>query len=346
MTTRTSNRTTNTKTSRAQPARPGKLPRGSWTAILKRSIREMKDDDLTDRSAALTYYGVLALFPALLVVVSVLGLLGESTTQKVLDNLGQATPGDVNDFLRNVVSQVQGRAGAASIAAIVGLAIALWSASGYVAAFMRAANVIYDIDEGRPVWRTATVRLLTTIGLVIMLVVAAAIVVLTGPIATQVGDAIGVGNGIVLAWDIAKWPVLVVLVGGMLTLLYKSTPNVKQPGFKWASPGVAIAVLVWMIGSGAFAVYVGFSGSYNKTYGSLATVIIFLVWLWLTNTAILLGAEVNAEVQRERAIQAGLPANVEPFTEARDVRKLDADQRERVEKANRIRRRLFHRAPN
>lgn len=329
----------------ALPERPSKLPRASWSTILKRSVHELKADDLTDRAAALTYYGVLALFPALLVIVSVLGLLGKSTTRKVLNNLGQATPSSVNDFLHTVVSQVQGRAGAASVAGVVGLVIALWSASGYVAAFMRAANVIYDIDEGRPVWKTAPVRLLTTVALVVMLVIAAAIVVLTGPIATQVGAAFGVGHAAVLAWDIAKWPVLVALVGVMLTLLYEATPNVKQPGLRWASPGVITAVIIWMIASGAFAVYVAFSGSYNKTYGSLATVIVFLVWLWITNIAILLGAEVAAETQRERAMRAGLPKDVEPFAEPRDVRKLDAAKRKEVEHANRMRRRLFQRPP-
>jgi membrane protein len=186
----------------------------------------------------------------------------------------------------------------AGIAGIIGLLVALWSASGYVAAFMRAGNAIYDIDEGRPIWKTAPVRLLTTLALVIMLVVAAAIVVLTGPIAQQVGSAFGIGSTAVLVWDIVKWPVLLVLVSMMVTLLYKATPNVKQPGFRWISAGGILAVVIWLIVSALFAVYVSFSGSYNKTYGSLATVIVFLVWLWLTNIAILLGAEFNAELQR------------------------------------------------
>jgi membrane protein len=323
---------------------PTKLPRASWAAILKRSIREYKQDDIADRAAALTYFGVLSIFPGALVLVSILGLLGKSTTQKVLNNLGDAAPSGVNSFLHTVVSQVQGRAGTASIAAIVGIAIALWSASGYVAAFIRAANVIYDVGEGRPMLKTAAVRLFTTIALVIMLVIAAAIVVLTGPVATQVGQAFGIGHAAVLAWDIAKWPVLVLIVGLMLALLYKATPNVKQPGFKWISAGVILAVILWMIASGAFAVYVAFSGSYNKTYGSLATVIVFLVWLWISNSALLLGAEFNAELQRERAIRAGLPEDVEPYGEVRDTRKLDGAERARAEKASRVHRRLFHRA--
>jgi len=325
-------------------ARPGPapqgltdMPRAGWIAILKRSLREFKHDDVTDRAAALTYFGVLALFPAVLVLVSVLGLLGKSTTHKVLDNVAKIAPGGVHTFLNGVVTQVQGKAGIAGIAGIIGLLVALWSASGYVAAFMRASNAIYDVDEGRPIWKTIPVRLLTTLALVIMLVIAAAIVVLTGPIANQVGQAFGIGNAAVLAWEIAKWPVLLVIVSIMISLLYKASPNVQQPDFRWISAGGVIAVAIWLIASGAFALYVSFSGSYNKTYGSLATVIIFLVWLWISNIAILLGAEFNAESQRERAIRAGLPEDLEPFAELRDTRKLDEPEKRRVEEAERTR---------
>lgn len=317
-----------------------KLPRDAWSAVFKRSVREFKRDGVTDLAAALTYYGLLALFPGLLVVVSVLGFLGKSTTQNLLKNIGEIAPGGVHTFLSGVVNQVQGRAGAATIAAVVGIAIALWSASGYVAAFMRAANSIYEVDEGRPIWKTAPVRLLTTLAQVVMLVVAAAIVVLTGPIANKVGQGLGVGHAAVLAWDIAKWPVLIVLVSAMVTLLYKATPNVKQPGLRWLSAGAVLAVIIWIVASAAFAVFVSFSGSYNKTYGAFATAIIFLVWLWISNVAILLGAEFNAEGQRERAIRAGLPEDVEPFAELRDTRKLDDRQKAQVEQAGRVRSRL------
>jgi membrane protein len=312
------------------------MPRAGWLAILKRSIREFKHDDITDRAAALTYFGVLALFPAMLVLVSILGLLGKSTTQQVLTNLGQVAPGGVNSFLKGVVTQVQG------IAGIIGLLVALWSASGYVAAFMRATNAIYDVDEGRPIWKTAPIRAATTIALVVMLVIAAAIVVLTGPIAKQVGTAFGIGHTAVLIWDIVKWPVLLIIVSVMISLLYKASPNVRQPTFRWISAGGVVAVILWLIASGLFTVYVSFSGSYNKTYGSLATVIVFLVWLWISNIAILLGAEFNAETQRERAIRAGLPEDVEPFAELRDTRKLDDPEKRRVEEAGHTRDRTMN----
>src|SRR2546421_3437773 len=324
-----------TTRTRSVPQALTDIPRSGWLAVLKRAVREFKHDDITDRAAALTYFGVLALFPAMLVLVSILGLLGKSTTQQVLNNVAQIAPGGVHTFLNGVVTQVQGKAGIAGIAGIIGLLVAFWSASGYVAAFMRALNAIYDVDEGRPIWKTVPVRVITTLALVIMLVIAAAIVVLTGPIAHEVGTAFGIGHAAVVTWDIAKWPVLVIIVIVMISLLYKATPNVRQPAFRWISAGGILAVIIWLIASGLFAVYVSLSGSYNKTYGSLATVIIFLVWLWISNIAILLGAEFNAETQRERAIRAGLPEDAEPFAELRDTRKLDDREKRRVDQARR-----------
>lgn len=319
------------------PREPTEMPKAGWVSILKRSIKQFKHDDVTDRAAALTYFGVLALFPGMLVLVSILGLLGQSTTQTVLDNIGQVAPGGVNDFLRTVIEQVQGKAGAASVAAIVGLVLAVWSASAYVAAFMRASNAIYEVDEGRPIWKTAPLRLALTIAVVILLVICLVIVAVTGPVADQVGQAFGIGDTFVLVWNIAKWPVLLIAVSLMISLLYKASPNVKQPRFRWISLGGVIAVVLWLVASLLFAVYVSFAGSYNATYGSLATVIIFLVWLWISNIAILLGLEFDAETQRERAIRAGMPEHVEPFTELRDTRKLDEAEQRRVEEASRLR---------
>jgi membrane protein len=319
------------------PGTPADIPKSGWRSILRRSVRQFKHDDVLDRAAALTYFGVLALFPGILVLVSILGLMGASTMQKVLDNLHQVAPGGVNKFLRTVIEQVQGRSGAASIGAIVGLVIALWSASAYVAAFMRATNSIYEVDEGRPAWRTIPLRLGVTLIVVVMLVVCAVLVVVTGPIASQIGRAIGIGHTAVTVWDVAKWPVLLVVVSFMFSLLYWACPNVKQPGFKWITPGGVIAVVAWLIASALFAVYVAFSGSYNKTYGALATTMVFLVWLWITNIAILLGVEFNAESERQRAIQAGMPANVEPFVDLRDTRKLDEPQRQQADAAARTR---------
>jgi membrane protein len=323
------------------PDAPTDIPRAGWREILKRALQQFKHDDITDRAAALTYFGVLAIFPGMLVLVSILGLLGSHTTQTLLDNVGQIAPGNVKSFLNTVIEQTQGRAGAASAGAIVGLLVAIWSASGYVAAFMRAANKIYGVDEGRPVWKTAPVRLAVTIVIMVLLIVSALMVAVTGTIASQVGKAFGIGHTAVLVWDIAKWPVLLVLVSVMFSLLYWACPNVKQPGIRWISPGGIIAVVIWLVVSAGFGVYVSFSGSYNKTYGSLATIIVFLVWLWITNIAVLLGAEFNAEAEHQRVIEAGLPADVEPFVQVRDTRKLSDDETNKVRAAEEHRERVL-----
>ena len=315
---------------RRAPDAPTKLPKGAWGVVLKGSLREFKDDELTDRAAALTYYGVLALFPALLVLVAVLGLTGKSTTDQVLNNLQQFAPGSARNIITSAVQQLQGNAGIGSIMAIVGLVVAVWSASGYVAAFIRAANAVYDMPEGRPVWKLLPVRLGVTVVLMVLAVISALIVVFTGSLARKAGQVLGIGDTALAVWSIAKWPVLVVLVTVMIAILYWATPNARVKGFRWITPGSFLALLIWMIASGAFAIYVANFASYNKTYGSMAGVIVFLLWLWITNLAILLGLEFDAEAVRQRAVVGGLPAGTEPYTQPRDTRKWDEQDRRRL----------------
>jgi membrane protein len=297
---------------------------GSTGAVLKRTVKGFSKDNLTDWAAALTYFGVLAIFPALIVLVSILGLVGDSATQPLIDNLGTVAPGPAKEIFTNALKNLQGDQGAAGVLFIIGLLGALWSASGYVAAFMRASNSIYDMEEGRPVWKTLPVRVGLTIVLLTLLAVTTIAVVLTGGLAEKVGDLIGLGSTAVTVWNIAKWPVLLLVVSFMFALLYWAAPNVKQPGFRWVSPGGILAVVGWLIASGAFAFYVGNFGSYNKTYGALGGVVVFLVWLWISNIMILLGAEFNAELERGRAIEGGMrPEDREPFAEPRDTRKME-----------------------
>jgi membrane protein len=306
------------------PDEPTDLGGRGWWAALKRTVKEFKEDNLTDWAAALTYYGVLAIFPALIVLVSILGLVGDSATQPLIDNLGTVAPGPAKEIFTNALKNLQGDQGAAGVLFIIGLLGALWSASGYVAAFMRASNSIYDMEEGRPVWKTLPVRVGLTIVLLTLLAVTTIAVVLTGGLAEKVGDLIGLGSTAVTVWNIAKWPVLLLVVSFMFALLYWAAPNVKQPGFRWVSPGGILAVVGWLIASGAFAFYVGNFGSYNKTYGALGGVVVFLVWLWISNIMILLGAEFNAELQRGRAIEGGMrPPDKEPFVEPRDTTKIE-----------------------
>ena len=308
------------------PGGPTDLEKRSWLDVLKRTVREFREDELTDRAAALTYYGVLAIFPAILALVSVLGLVGPSATQPLIDNIGQVAPGAAKEIFSTAVQNLQKSQGAGGVLFVVGLAGAVWSASGYVAAFMRASNAIYEIEEGRPFWKKAPVRLGVTMVLGLLLVISALAVVLTGELADQVGRVLGIGKAAVTVWDIAKWPVLLVIVSLMFAILYWASPNVKQPGFRWLSPGGLLAVVVWVLASGAFALYVANFASYNKTYGTLGGVIIFLVWLWLSNLAVLLGAEFNAELERGRQIEAGHPPEKEPFLEPRDTRKMKGDR--------------------
>jgi membrane protein len=267
---------------------------------------------------------VLAIFPALIVLVSILGLVGESATQPLIDNLGTVAPGPAQEIFTSAIENLQGDQGAAGVLFVIGLLGALWSASGYVAAFMRASNAIYDMEEGRPIWKTLPVRVVLTLVLLTLLAISTIAVVLTGGIAEKVGDVVGLGSTAVDVWNIVKWPVLLLVVSFMFALLYWAAPNVKHPGFRWISPGGVLAVIGWLIASGAFALYVSNFGSYNKTYGALGGVVVFLVWLWISNIMILLGAEFNAELERERAIEDGMrPPDKEPFVEPRDTRKME-----------------------
>jgi membrane protein len=306
------------------PDKPGELDRGSWWQAIKRTVREFREDNLTDWAAALTYYAILAVFPALLALVSIVGLMGSSTTQSLIDNLGQVAPGPAKDIFTSAIENLQQNQGAAGIMLIVGLALAIWSASGYVSAFMRASNTIYDVEEGRPVWKSIPTRVGTTLVLLLLLAITAVGVVLTGGLAEQVGKVLGIDKTAVDVWNIAKWPVLIGIVSLMFAILYYAAPNVKHPKFRWVSPGGLLAVVLWIAASVAFAFYVANFSSYNETYGAIGGVIVFLTWLWITNIAVLFGAELNAELERGRQIEAGMPEEREPFLEPRDTRKMES----------------------
>ena len=302
----------------APPKDPTEVIKTNWKDVVRRTIREFKEDDLTLLAAALTYYGVLSLFPGMLVLVSILGLLGESTTQPLVDNLTALTPGPARDVVMSSIRNLQDASGAAGFAFVLGILGALWSASGYVGGFMRASNIIYEVEEGRPFWKLRPLQIAVTVLLVLVAAVISLSIVVTGPLAQRVGDVIGLGDTTVTLWNIAKWPVIAIVVSQVIAFLYWVAPNVRQPGYRWISPGGIFAVVLWILASAAFAFYVSQFGSYNKTYGSLTAVIVFLVWLWITNVVILLGAEMNAEVERERQIKQGHPPEEEPFLPQRE----------------------------
>ncbi len=293
---------TATRHADADVARPAGTIRIAPRSVAGRVWREARADGLTDWAAALTYYGVLSVFPALLALVSVLGLIGASAIDPLIDNLTTAAPGPAKDIVVSALEGLQRNQSGAGLTFALGLGGALWAASGYVGAFIRAANTIWDVEEGRPFWKTVPLRLVVTVVTLLMLATVAIAVTVTGPLAREVGDLVGVGSAAVTAWDIAKWPVLLLVLTFLLAILYWASPDVQHPRLRWVTPGGMIAVLLWIAASAGFAFYVANFGSYNATYGSLGGIIVFLIWLWVSNIALLVGAEINAELGRERQV--------------------------------------------
>jgi membrane protein len=289
---------------RADYAPSGADPKPTTGGTLKRTLKEFSEDNLTDWAAALTYYGVLALFPAIVALLSIIGLIADP--KQITDALTAVVPGDAATTIEPVIKQLASKQ-AAGFGLVLGLVGAIWSASGYVGAFTRAANVVYETPEGRKIWKLKPLQLLVTLIGVLFAAVIVAMVVLSGPVVDAIGRGLGLGPTVLTVWNIAKWPVIVILVALMLAVLYYSTPNVKLRGFKWVSPGAGVALLVWAVASALFAFYVANFGSYNKTYGALAGVIIFLVWFWLTNVAVLFGIELDAEIERTKELKEGVP---------------------------------------
>jgi membrane protein len=297
------------KRSARRPEGPAHARKGSLFQTVKRTVAEFSEDNLTDAAAALTYYAVLSIFPALLAMISIVALVTDpQTIIKVLtDVVSSIGPASAVDTFKGPIEGLTKSSGTAGIMVIVGIAAALWTASGYVGAFMRASNVIYEVEEGRSFIKLRPLQMLVTLVLVVLLALVLASLVLTGPIASAVGSAVGLGGTAVTAWNIAKWPVLFLVVVFMITVLYYASPNAKLGGLKSTLPGSALAIIVWLLASAGFAFYVGNFGSYNKTYGALGGIIVFLVWLWITNVAILVGAELNAERERSRQLARDVP---------------------------------------
>jgi membrane protein len=295
----------------AAPGSPTDIRPRNWGAVFKRTVKEFRDDNLTDWAAALTYYGLLALFPALIALVSIVGLLGQSTVDALVSNI-QAIPaaGSGKKIILDAIDNISNHRSQAGLAFVLGLALALWSASSYVGAFIRASNAIYEKDEGRPFYKLRPIQVGVTLVMVILITLCLAAIVVTGPVTKQVGQALGLGNTGQTIFDIVKWPVILLVVSLMFSLLYYAAPNVKHPGFKWITPGGVLAVVAWLIASAAFALYVN-NFPNNKTYGSFGGVIVFLTWLWISNIALLFGQELNAELERQRELDAGLPAEKE-----------------------------------
>ena len=289
------------------PDSPTDLPKESWLATLKRTLLEFKEDKLNHWAAALTFYAVLSLFPALLVMVALVGLFADpqTVTKFLTDVIGSLGPASAVDTFRAPIESITSNPAGAGFAAIVGVAAALWSASGYVSAFTDASNVIYEVDEGRPFWKLKPLQLLVTFVTIVLVAITVIALIVSGPLARAVGDAIGLSDVAVTAWQWGKWPVMLGLVLVILHVLYFVAPNARI-GRKWVSGGAVLTLVVWILASVAFAFYVGNFGSYDKVYGTMGGVVVFLLWLWITNMAVLLGVEFNAETERTRELHAGV----------------------------------------
>jgi len=311
-----------------QDVGPTDIPGTGRMAILKRTFKEFQEDNITDWAAALTYYSVLALFPALIALVAIVGLFGQypQTTNSILDILRSAGAEQsvVDSFESTINGVIQNKGGAGALLG-VGLLVALWSASGYIGAFMRASNAIWEIPEGRPFWKLRPLQVVVTLVMVMLLAFVLIALVVSGPLAEAVGDQIGLGSVAVTVYSIAKWPIMAGVVVLMLAVLYYVAPNARLPKFQWISPGAIVALIVWIVATVAFFFYVRNFGSYNKTYGTLGGAVSMLVWLWISNIAILFGQQLNSEIERGRELSAGVPAEEEIQLPLRDTPKKDKE---------------------
>ncbi|HEX7298685.1 MAG TPA: YihY/virulence factor BrkB family protein [Solirubrobacteraceae bacterium] len=311
---------------------------GRW-AVLKRTYMEFKEDNLTDWAAALTYYAVLALFPALLALVALVGIFGQypQTTNALVDIARQVTGGNsALDGLKGTIDGIVRNKGGAGALLGLGLAGAVWSASGYIGAFMRASNAIYEVPEGRPFWKLRPLQVLVTLVMVLLVALLLVALVVSGPLAEAIGDQLGLGSAAVTAYQIAKWPIMAGVVLVILALLYYVAPSARLPRIQWLSPGALVALVVWVVASALFGLYVANFGSYNKTYGTLGGAISLLVWMWISNLAILFGQELNAEIERGRELTAGLPAERDLQLEPRGRPKDLEAEGERVSREGRF----------
>jgi membrane protein len=292
-----------------KPESPPDLHKRSWSYTSKMAFAEYKRDQCSDLAAALTFYAIAAVFPAFIVLAALVGLIGQSqrTADALLGLIGDLGQRDVADQLRGPITSLAQSHGA-GIALIVGTLGALWSASAYVGAFGRAMNRIYEVDEGRPVWKLRPLNILVSLVVIVGAAVLLLSAALTGRLADQINQRLGLPDSMLSVWSYAKWPLMLVVVTMIVAVLYYATPNVQQPRFRWMSVGAVLAIVLWIVGSLGFAFYVGRFGHYDRTYGSLGGTIVFLLWLWLTNSALLFGAEFDAELERARELQAGIEA--------------------------------------
>ncbi|MCD1573105.1 YihY/virulence factor BrkB family protein [Agromyces mediolanus] len=325
-----------------RPASPVQLSRAAWWVAARRTARTFFEGNGIDRAAALAFFSVLALFPAILVTASILALAGQEgrALGAAIDLAGDVLPRETVEFLRERLGEFA-VSPAATLGVVTGAVVALWTASAYVTAFGRAMNDVYGVDEGRPVWKLRGIQLLVTAGFLALVSIIVLLLLLGGGIATAVAEQLGAGEAVQLTWAIARWPLMFAVLVCLIALLYRATPNVRQPRFRWLSVGAVLAIVVVAGASAAFAWYLTAFADYDRVYGSLAGAVVFLVWLWLVNGGLLIGAAFDAELERARELQAGAHAEDRILLEPRDTTRM-ARNAERIaaerERARRLRR--------
>lgn len=310
---------------------PAQLSRDDWRVILTRTWHEFRINQVYDIAAALTYYAVLATFPAILATLALLGIFGsaEAVTNDVLRVIEELGGSSVIDPLREAIEQLLNASHAAS-AFIVGLVGALWATSGFVGAFGRGLNRIYGVEEGRPFWRKRPVMIGISAILLVLATISGFAIVLTGPIAESAARVLGLDEGVVFWWDLGKLPVLAAIAIFVIALLYWAAPNVKRRNLRWFSVGAVAALLSWMIATVVFGSYALGFGSYERTYGVLGGAVAFLLWLWLSNLAMVFGAVLDTEVERARQLRAGIAAEDQVQLPLRDDRMIDKNSAQRA----------------
>nr|WP_209436350.1 YihY/virulence factor BrkB family protein [Kocuria subflava] len=306
----------------SKPENPTQVSKRSWKYIFKRSLAEFTQDGCTDLAASLTYFTVLSVFPGLLAVVSLLGVFGQGqqTADAITEFLAGRVPEELNTLLEPTITNLTQATGAGIVALIIGVASGLWTASGYVGAFSRAMNRVYDVSEGRTFIKHKASMLAVTLFVVVTVVLIFLMVLLSGSIARTLGDAIGLGETSVMVWNIAKWPVVLLLLILLVAVLYYATPNVQQPKFKWVSPGAVFAIIGVIVAAVGFSIYATQFASQADTYGVIGGVILGLLGIWIFNNVLLFGAEIDAELQRGRELEAGLPSEEMLHLPPRDVK--------------------------
>jgi membrane protein len=278
-------------------------------AIIKRTLRSFYDDQMTHHAAALTYYALMSLFPAVLLALSLLGLLGQypETYNAIMGYLREVAPASVVDPLdRSLRGALQSK-GTAATALVVSVVVALYGTTGALEAARRALNVVFEVDGGRSFLRRKAIDVASTFVLMALVLASLVMVFVGGGFAEDMLGFIGLGSTTARVWNIVRWPGAVAVAMLVFAFIYYVTPDVQQRSFRWVTPGAAVGVLLWLGASFGLSTYVSKVGDVGAIYGAFAGAIVLVAWLWLTNVALLLGAELNAEIERERELGEGVP---------------------------------------